>query len=57
MFRLSKLTDYGIVLLAHLAREQAGATHNAREVAGKIGLEWNGVKSLHEQYFNIKSGL
>ena len=36
MFRLSKLTDYGIVLLAHLAREADAATatpHNARELA------------------------
>ena len=38
MLRLSKLTDYGIVLLAHLAREQAGATHNAREVASAVDL-------------------
>ncbi len=33
MLRLSKLTDYGIVLLAELARAPAGAPHTARELA------------------------
>jgi FeS assembly SUF system regulator len=33
LFRLSKVTDYGIRILAHLARDEAGTTHNAREVA------------------------
>lgn len=31
MFRISKLTDYGIVVLAHLARHPEGL-HNAREI-------------------------
>jgi len=38
MFRLSKVTDYGIRILAHLARDARGATHNAREVARELGL-------------------
>ena len=32
------LTDYGIVLLAHLAGERGGTTHNARELAGRSSL-------------------
>jgi FeS assembly SUF system regulator len=38
MFRISRLTDYGIVLLAHLAREAEGAPHNARELAAQANL-------------------
>lgn len=43
MIRLSRLTDYGIVLMAHLAeRERAEGeevvTHNAREVSTETGL-------------------
>ena len=38
MIRLSRLTDYGIVLMAHLASREAGTTHNAREVAAEAGL-------------------
>ena len=38
MFRLSKITDYGIVILAHLAKDDFSATHNAREVAGEADL-------------------
>ena len=38
MFRLSKITDYGIVLLAHLAKDDSDATHNAREVAADVDL-------------------
>ncbi len=33
MLRISKLTDYGIVLLARLAQEPLGATLTAREMA------------------------
>ena len=32
MLRISKLTDYGIVILAHMARDER-ATHNARDMA------------------------
>ncbi len=39
MFRLSKVTDYGIVLLAHLARaEDARFSQNSRDIAGEVGL-------------------
>jgi len=38
MFRLSKITDYGIVLLAHLAKDATDASHNAREVAADVDL-------------------
>ena len=33
MIRMSKETDYGIVVLAYFASAQAGLKHNAREVA------------------------
>ena len=38
MFRLSKITDYGIVLLAHLAKDDSDTAHNAREVAADVDL-------------------
>jgi FeS assembly SUF system regulator len=38
MIRLSRLTDYGIVLMAHLAAREAGSTHNSREVASDTQL-------------------
>jgi FeS assembly SUF system regulator len=38
VIRLSRLTDYGIVLMAHLAQCEPGATHNAREVAEQTRL-------------------
>lgn len=38
MIRLSKMTDYGIVLMAHLAAREDGQTHNAREVAEETQL-------------------
>jgi len=38
MLRLSKLTDYGLVLAAELAREPAGATRTARELAEHVKL-------------------
>jgi FeS assembly SUF system regulator len=33
MIRMNKLTDYGIVLLTHLARQRAGPIHSARDLA------------------------
>lgn len=33
MFRISRLTDYGIVIMAHLAECRDDETHNARELA------------------------
>ena len=38
MIRLSRITDYGIVLMAHLAEHPEGAPHNAREVAAETSL-------------------
>ncbi len=45
MFRISKLTDYGIVLLAQLADEPA-RTHNARELAEHTGLPLPAVSKV-----------
>ncbi len=33
MIRMNKLTDYGIVLLTHLARESGSSVHSARDLA------------------------
>ncbi len=33
MFRISRVTDYGIVVMAHLAERGDGDSHNARELA------------------------
>lgn len=38
MFRLSKTTDYGIVLMAQLANDPTDAPHNARELAASAEL-------------------
>jgi FeS assembly SUF system regulator len=38
LFRLSRLTDYGIVLMAHLAGREAGEVYAAREVAQETQL-------------------
>jgi len=38
MFRLSKICDYGLVLLAHLARHAEQAPHGARELAEALTL-------------------
>ncbi len=38
MIKVSRVTDYGIVLLAHLAGCEDGSTHNAREVAERTRL-------------------
>ncbi len=38
MIRLSRLTDYGIVLMAQLAQHGLGETHNAREIAEQTRL-------------------
>jgi FeS assembly SUF system regulator len=38
MLRMSRLTDYGIVLLTHLAARPDDAVHNARELAERAGL-------------------
>ncbi len=38
MIKLSRVTDYGIVLLAHLAEREDGTTRSAREVAQETRL-------------------
>jgi FeS assembly SUF system regulator len=38
MFRLSKTTDYGIVLMAELARDPGAGSRNARELAARSEL-------------------
>ena len=38
MLRLSRITDYGIVLMAHLAEGDSARVHNAREVASETEL-------------------
>jgi FeS assembly SUF system regulator len=38
MIRLSRLTDYGIVLMATLAQHDQQGPHNARELAAEVGL-------------------
>jgi FeS assembly SUF system regulator len=38
MLRLSKLADYGVLLMAQLARDPGGATQNARELAAQTAL-------------------
>jgi len=48
MFRLGRLTDYGIVLMAHLAGLE-GERHNAREVAADTGLPAPAVSKILKQ--------
>ena len=38
MFRISKLADYGVSLLAALAADRGGEPHTARGMAGRVGL-------------------
>jgi FeS assembly SUF system regulator len=38
MLRITKLTDYGVALLAYFAAEREGEPHNARDVAAAMGL-------------------
>jgi len=46
MIRLSRLSDYGIVLMAHLAGFEDGEPHNAREVAAEAKLPLPVVSKL-----------
>ena len=46
MLRISKLTDYGIVLLVRLAQEAPGTTHNAREMAEATELPLPAVSKM-----------
>jgi FeS assembly SUF system regulator len=38
LIRLSKIADYGVVLMAELASDPSRATHNARELAADVHL-------------------
>ena len=46
MIRMSKETDYGIILLAHFARRQKGQKRSAREVAQDNGLPLPMVRKI-----------
>ena len=46
MVRMSKLTDYAIVLLALLATEDGGTPHNARAVAARAHLPFPVVSKI-----------
>lgn len=46
MVRMSKLTDYAIVLLTLLASEESAAPHNAREVAARACLPFPVVSKI-----------
>lgn len=46
MIRMSKLTDYGIVLMTHLARDRASAVHSARDLAERARLPSPTVNKL-----------
>jgi FeS assembly SUF system regulator len=49
MFRLNKLTDYGIVLMAHVARSPEETPHTARTVAKETKLPLPTVGKLLRQ--------
>jgi len=46
MIRLSKLTDYGIVLMSHVARSKKRTLHTARDLAVESGLPVPTVSKL-----------
>jgi FeS assembly SUF system regulator len=49
MFRLNKLTDYGIVLMAHVARGDEHTPHTARSLSGATKLPLPTVGKLLRQ--------
>lgn len=46
MIRLSKLTDYGLVLMGHVARSKKVTLHTARDLAAESGLPVPTVSKL-----------
>lgn len=46
MIRLAKLTDYGLVLMTHMAQSQAGRPHTARDLAIETRLPLPTVSKL-----------
>ena len=49
MFRLNKLTDYGIVLMAHVARSPEHTPHTARSLAKETRVPLPTVAKLLRQ--------
>ncbi len=47
MIRITRMTDYGIVLLAHFARNADRAIHNAKELAVEAELPLPTVTKVH----------
>jgi FeS assembly SUF system regulator len=46
MIRMSKLTDYGVALMTHLAREDVAGSCTARDLAEELGLPLPTVSKL-----------
>jgi FeS assembly SUF system regulator len=46
MFRITKETDYGIMLMAYIAAGRQGHIHNAREVSERSGLPFPTVSKI-----------
>lgn len=38
MLRITKITDYGFILLAHMANQEEGTLHNAKDLSSSIGI-------------------
>lgn len=38
MLRITKITDYGFILLAHMANQEEGVLHNAKDLSSSIGI-------------------
>lgn len=38
MLRITKITDYGFILLAHMAKQDQSLIHNARDLSETIGI-------------------
>ena len=38
MLRITKITDYGFILLAHMASQEMNLLHNAKDLSASIGI-------------------
>lgn len=38
MLRITKITDYGFILLAHMAKQDKDTLHNAKDLSAAIGI-------------------
>ncbi len=38
MLKITKITDYGFILLAHMANQEGGMLHNAKDLSASIGI-------------------